>query len=259
MGIPKGRKGWRGSTGGPAQVGRGFQRAGSVGRGWEALPESRERSGGPPRGSGGIEKTIMWYRQELEGIGRPTQRAERDCEALPKGRERLRGLSGGPEEARTPSQKTRWGWESPKKGGEEQEVSRISRRGQEALLEGWEWLGVPRGESGGFVRLSWMDGRSGKPSQRDEKGLEVIPEGQERLADPPGLPEKVESRWVAHLEGRKVSEDPFVGSVRVPRPSRRAGSGREPRPRWPIEVGSPPRRAEWIGSLSRKEGDSEAL
>ena len=104
-------------------------------------------------------------------------------------------------------------------------------------------------------------GREALPDEREER--EALPAGWEGSGGYPGGPGKVGrhswmargvgSRWEAHLESRKVSEDPFVDPVRVQRPSRRARGGQEPRPRWPIEFGSPPRRAGWIGSLSRNE------
>ena len=55
-----------------------------AGRGWEALLESREGSGGilsPPR--------------RVERVGRPTRRARRSQEALPEFREGSEGPPGG--------------------------------------------------------------------------------------------------------------------------------------------------------------------
>ena len=96
--LPEGWERLEFPSGGPARVGRPFWRDCRVGQGWEALldsrvdllegrdewevlQESREGSGGPPRGLGGVRRLS----RRAGGVGRPSQKARRGRESPKEG------------------------------------------------------------------------------------------------------------------------------------------------------------------------------
>ena len=134
--------GWEGR---PSRMAGRFQEALlGVGRGLEALTEGRVRSGGPPKGPG--------------GVGRPSRRAVWGWETLPQGRVGLEAFSKG----RVRSRDSIVG-----PGG----VGRLYRRarwGREALSGDRLWSGgPPRGPD--VVR---------RPFWRAARGQDAIPVGR---------------------------------------------------------------------------------
>ena len=215
---------------GPSGVAKPFRRAR---RGQNTLLEGQVGLGGPPRGPEGVGSPPKEGREEQEA----SSISRRGQEALLDGRNWLGVPPGGLGGIEKPSQMVKRGWESPKEGWMDCEAfqkgrrirrpSRSARRGQEALPECQEGLGgverpFRRGRRGqeGWERSGGppdgqeallMDRRGRKPSRKAGKGLEVISEGRERLADPPGWPGGAGSRREAHLKGCEVSKDPFEG------------------------------------------------
>ena len=114
--------------------------------------------------------------------------------------------------------------------GEVGSPTRRAGKGYKALLESQRGSG--RQEQDGWPCWSFVRGSEaprmtkgvGRPSQRDGRGLESLPEGCEGSEGPPV---RVGRSWEALLEDRDGSEDLQRGLGGVGRPFRRAGRGRE--------------------------------
>ena len=185
---------------------------GRVGRGWEVLPESQERSRGPGevgspfwkarKGREGRERSVFppggpgrvgrpsrggrrGWESLLEGwdvsggppfglgrIGRPSQRSGSFQEGLPAGRQESGGLPQG---------RAGWGWtggdrRSPQRAGRGGSYSRNAWMGWETLSQGC-WEALLEGWEGSGGASGWLGVL--KPSQNGREETSVPHRGRE--------------------------------------------------------------------------------
>ena len=182
--LPKIREGLGGSRGSgsisgrPEGVGSPPKGPGSIGSPIQRAVRGQEWSGGPLGGLGGVERpfwraeSVQRSFQRANRVGSLSVRTERSGEVL---RNRLKGLcrgTGGSGGVRRPSQ--------------------MDGRGREALLEGWQGLGVAQ---------RGLEGMGGTPGEMEGVGMlfqrargagrlywraGTVWEGQERLGGSPG-------------------------------------------------------------------------